>query len=139
MPHFIIEYSANLEQELDLAAFCDLVRRAAIDTGIFPVGGIRVRAHRCEFVSIADGTPDHAFIAVSLRLGAGRDLATRRQAGQSVFDAMANYLGAVFDARPLALSFDMRELDPDLSFKRNTIHERIAARAQPPGSRTDGE
>ena len=54
MPHFTIEYSANLDGRLDIAAVCEVVRKAAVETGIFPLGGIRVRAVRCEHYAIAD-------------------------------------------------------------------------------------
>ena len=62
MPHFTIEYSANLDGVVDMAALCEIVRRAAIQTGIFPPGGIRVRAVRCEHYAIADAKPDNAFL-----------------------------------------------------------------------------
>jgi 5-carboxymethyl-2-hydroxymuconate isomerase len=57
MPHFTIEYSANLDSRLDMAAVVEVVRKAAIEAGIFPLGGIRVRAIRCEHYAIAAGNP----------------------------------------------------------------------------------
>ena len=42
MPHFTIEYSANLEPLLDMGKVVEVVRKAAAETGIFPLGGIRV-------------------------------------------------------------------------------------------------
>ena len=57
MPHFTIEYSANLDSRLDMAEVVEVVRKAAIETGIFPLGGIRVRAIKCEHYAIADGNP----------------------------------------------------------------------------------
>ena len=48
MPHFTIEYSANLDGRIDMAEVVEVVRRAAAESGIFPLGGIRVRAIRCE-------------------------------------------------------------------------------------------
>jgi len=59
-----------------MSEICELVRKAAVDTGIFPLGGIRVRAIRCEHFAIADSTPHFGFLAMVLRLGEGRDLAT---------------------------------------------------------------
>ena len=47
MPHFTIEYSANLEPCVDMQAVVEVVRKTAVETGIFPLGGIRVRAIRC--------------------------------------------------------------------------------------------
>jgi len=134
MPHFTIEYSANLDGVVDMPALCETVRRAAIKTGIFPLGGIRVRTIRCTDYAIADAKPDNAFIDMVLRVGTGRDLETRRQAGETVFAAMADHLADVIAARPFALSFEIREVNPDLNWKKNTIHKRLAAAAKAEGS-----
>ena len=55
MPHFTIEYSANLDGRVDMGAVVELVRKEAVATGIFPLGGIRVRAVKCEHYAIANG------------------------------------------------------------------------------------
>src|SRR5438046_3998345 len=72
MPHFTIEYSANLEARVDMAEVVEIVRKAAVETGIFPLGGIRVRAIKCEHYAIADGREDLGFLDMVLRLGEGR-------------------------------------------------------------------
>ncbi len=125
MPHFTLEYSANLDALVDMGAVCEVVRKAAIETGIFPVGGTRVRAVRCEHYAIADGARDYGFIAMLLRLGEGRDLATRKKAGEHVFNALSRYLDPVFASSNFALSFDMQINDKDMSWKRNNIHEAL--------------
>ena len=129
MPHFTIEYSANLDKRLDMAAVVELVRKAAIETGIFPLGGIRVRALRCEHYAIADGNPQHGFLAMVLRLGEGRDLAARKKAGEHIFKALSAHLDPVFAASKFALSFDMQINDKDTSWKRNNIHEALKVEA----------
>ena len=90
MPHFTIEYSANLDARVDMAEVVELVRKAAVETGIFPLGGIRVRAIRCEHYAIADGRPQFGFLAMVLRLGEGRDLAARKKAGEHIFKALSS-------------------------------------------------
>ena len=92
MPHFTIEYSANLDARVDMAEIVELVRKAAVETGIFPLGGIRVRAVKCEHYAIADGNPQHGFLAMVLRLGEGRDLAARKKAGGHIFKALSGHL-----------------------------------------------
>jgi 5-carboxymethyl-2-hydroxymuconate isomerase len=129
MPHFSIEYSANLDARLDMTEICEIVRRAAVETGIFPVGGIRVRAIRCEDYAIADGRADYAFLAMLLRLGEGRDLAARQKAGAHVFQALLRHLDPVFSDSRLALSFDMQVNDAATSWKRNNIHDAMKAGA----------
>jgi 5-carboxymethyl-2-hydroxymuconate isomerase len=129
MPHFTIEYSANLDGRLDMSAVCEVVRKAAVETGIFPLGGIRVRAIKCEHYEIADGGKDLAFLDMVLRIGEGRDLATRKKAGEHVFQALSRHLDPVFASSKFALSFDMQINDKETSWKRNNIHDALKVEA----------
>ena len=129
MPHFTIEYSANLDARLNMAEVVEVVRKAAVETGIFPLGGIRVRALRCEHYAIADGNPQHGFLDMVLRLGEGRDLATRKTAGEHIFKVLSAYLDPVFKETKFALSFDMQINDKDTSWKRNNIHDALKVEA----------
>ena len=129
MPHFAIEYSANLDARVDMAEIVEVVRTAAVETGIFPLGGIRVRAVRCEHYAIADGNPQHGFLAMVLRLGEGRDLAARQKAGEQIFRALSVHLDPVFRGSKFALSFDMQINDKETSWKRNNIHEALKVEA----------
>ena len=129
MPHFTIEYSANLDARLDMGEVVEVVRKAAVETGIFPLGGIRVRAVRCEHYAIADGRGDYGFLDMVLRLGEGRDLPARKTAGEHIFRALSQHLDPVFSQSKFALSFDMQINDKDVSWKRNNIHEALKAEA----------
>ena len=129
MPHFTLEYSANLDDRVDMAEVVEIVRRAAVETGIFPLGGIRVRAVRCEHYAIADGRPEFGFLDMVLRLGEGRDLSARKKAGDHIFNTLSRYLDPVFANSKFAVSFDMQINDKETSWKRNNIHEALKAEA----------
>ena len=128
MPHFTVEYSANLDGRVDMGAVVELVRKEAVATGIFPLGGIRVRAIRCEHSAVADGSAHFGFLDMVLRLGEGRDLATRQKAGEHIFKVLSGHLDPVFAGSKFALSFDMQINDKDTSWKRNNIHEALKAK-----------
>jgi 5-carboxymethyl-2-hydroxymuconate isomerase len=130
MPHFTLEYSANLDQHVDMGGVVEVVRKAAVETGIFPLGGIRVRAIRCEHYAIADGGTQHGFLDMVLRLGEGRDLTTRKKAGEHIFRVLSDHLDPVFAASKFALSFDMQINDKETNWKRNNIHEQLTAEAK---------
>jgi 5-carboxymethyl-2-hydroxymuconate isomerase len=130
MPHFTIEYSANLELRIDIGAACEVVRQAAVETGMFPLGGIRVRAISCRHYAIADARPGLGFIDMVLRLGEGRDLAARKQAGEHIFKALSDYLDPLFRDDKFALSFDMQINDKETSWKRNGIHDLLISEAR---------
>ena len=129
MPHFTLEYSANLDDRVDMGKVVEVVRKAAVETGIFPLGGIRVRAVRCEHYGIADGRPHFGFLDMVLRLGEGRDLATRKKAGEHIFRALSDLLDPVFAQGQFALSFDMQINDKETSWKRNNIHDALKVEA----------
>ena len=125
MPHFTIEYSANIEDEVDIGAFCEVIRAAAADIDTFPTAGIRVRAFRADHYAIADGHPDHAFIDMSIRLRAGRTQEVKEAATAQIFKAAETYLKPVMACRSLALSVEMREIDASLAPKTGTIRDHM--------------
>lgn len=127
MPHFTLEYSANLDARVDMGMVVEVVRKAAAETGMFPLGGIRVRAVRCEHYAIADGRPNLAFLAMVARIGEGRELAARQKAGEHVFQALSRHLDPVFAESSFALSFEIEINDKEMSWKRNNIHEVLKA------------
>ena len=125
MAHFSLEYSANLEDMVDMAALCDHLRRDAIATGIFPMPGIRVRAFRAAHVSIADGDPKHAFLDLSIRLRGGRSTADKQRATAEIFEALQGFMAPALARHSIALSLEMRDIDPDLSPKTGTIRDHL--------------
>ncbi len=125
MAHFIIDYSANLEDAIDWPVFCDLLRTEAIATGVFPTAGIRIRAFAATHVSIADGDPKHGYIDISIRLREGRDLETRKAATAAIFAAAESFLKPIMQTRSVALSMEMRDIDAALAPKTGTIRDHL--------------
>ena len=126
MPHVSVDYSANMEDRVDMAAFCGVLRRAAIETDVFPMAGIRVRALRADHVSIADGNAQHGYVDISVRLRAGRDLETRQAATTHIFAAAQTFLAPAMARHSIALSLEMRDIDPALSPKAGTIRDHLS-------------
>jgi 5-carboxymethyl-2-hydroxymuconate isomerase len=125
MPHFIVEYSANIETSVDMAQLCELIRATAATIDALPTPGIRVRAIKVDHYAIADGNPKHAYIDVSVRLRGGRAMDVRKEATQTLFDSVKTFLEPVMAERSLALSFEMRDIDPELSPKCGSIRQHL--------------
>jgi 5-carboxymethyl-2-hydroxymuconate isomerase len=128
MPHLIVEYSANLERDIDISHLVAALHAAALETGAFPIGGIRTRAARREAYAIADSHPDNGFIHVQARIGAGRSPEVRQKAAEHIFAALKSETARVFAERPLGLTFEIVEIDPVGSLKHNNLHEIVEAR-----------
>ena len=128
VPHLVVEYSANLEPSLDLDGLLDRLYAAAIESGMFPLGGIRIRAYKAEHYRIADCDPENAFVHVTAIVGAGRPLDRREQVSRELFETLCDALGPLAAKSPLAISFNMREFDALLNFKKNNLHEYVEKR-----------
>ncbi|QGW15599.1 MULTISPECIES: 5-carboxymethyl-2-hydroxymuconate Delta-isomerase [Leclercia] len=122
MPHFIAECTDNIRDQADLPGLFAKVNEALAATGIFPLGGIRSRAHWLDTWQMADGRHDYAFVHMTLKIGAGRSLESRQQVGEMLFTLIKDHFAELMAARYLALSFELDELHPTLNFKQNNVH-----------------
>ncbi len=129
MPHLILEYSANLEDKVDIRGLVRTVHEAALETGIFPEAGTRTRAAKRTEFEIADRHPDNGFVHLTLRIGMGRTVEVRQEAGGKIFSALTGFLDGAYQDGRLAISFEMIEINADTSWKQNNIHYAMAADA----------
>lgn len=126
MPHQIIEYSANLESRMDIQVLLDGMHTAAAETEGLPLGGLRTRAAKRDFYRIADQHPDNAFVHVILKLGHGRPPEVRRAFGEKLFPVLCGLLASVAASSPLAISFEIQEIHPELTWKKSNLREHMA-------------
>lgn len=128
MPHQIVEYSSNLDGVMDVRGLVDCLHAAALETGIFPVAGLRTRAVRRDVYRIADGHSDNAFVHVLLRIRFGRSLDDRQRAADRVSKALFDFLADLSATRPLALSLDIQDIDPHTNRKHNNLRGYLSER-----------
>jgi len=136
MPHVIIEYSANVGDQVDIVELVDVVHAAALATGIAPLDALRTRAVAREHYAIADRHPDNAFVAVTARFGAGRTADDKRRFVTALMDALDEHLGAA--RHTMMLSVEYQEIDPDFRENRNHLRAVMAARTDDDGDAHDG-
>jgi 5-carboxymethyl-2-hydroxymuconate isomerase len=128
MPHQIIEYSANLDTDMNIDELVAALHVTAAGIDALPIGGLRTRAQRRDHFRIADGHADNAFIGVILRIAAGRTLEVRQDAGERLFGTLCDFVAAIFDKRPLSLSYEVQEIAPDTRWKQSNIRDYLAKR-----------
>lgn len=128
MAHITIEYSANLADHHDIQALVDAVHEAATAHGLAPLAGLRTRAVARTHYRIADGDLDHAFVALAVRVGPGRDAAARRTFLEAILDAAEAHIAAAPGPLAVAWSAELTEFDADFRINRNEVRSRIAER-----------
>lgn len=127
MAHLIVECSDKVAQGIALEGLCDHLHGAMVASGIFPLEGIRVRAYVPLAVAIADRHGDNGFVALTLIVGHGRTREQLAAAGEIIFAAARDYFPAWLAGGHFALSLELREIDPVLTWKDNTIRPRLRA------------
>ena len=125
MPHVTIEYSANLGPSVDMNDICRVVHAQMMQSGLFELGAVRVRAVKADAFAIADQLPENAFVDVSIRIGEGRSPAERKNLGDAVFACLSAALAGQLSTTSFALSLEIREISSDLSWKKNSMHARL--------------
>ena len=126
MPHLIVEYSANIEDQIALDALLDKLHTCALGTGVFPLGGMRVRAHRDGALSHRGQGDGERFRA---RDGADRPRPPARRAAarrrSSCSRRSRSTSTSLYAKSPLAISLNIQEFHPVLNFKKNNLHEHV--------------
>ncbi len=125
MPHLTIEHSANLAPEAEMQRFCEVLHRTLLESGLFELGAVRVRAFPAVTCVIADRLPDNAFADLRLRIGQGRSEIERRALGQRLMAAAEQFFAARLAGPHFALSLSIEEIDGRFSWKTNSIHSRL--------------
>jgi len=124
MAHFVLEYSDNITtQDLALQRLFANLHQAAVDTGLFPLKGIRSRGYACHDYRMADGNTEHMFVHLEVKLGAGRSLEERERAATAFFAVLTEHFAGSFEQRGVAMSFEMKELEPVLKYNKNNIQD----------------
>ena len=126
MPHFILEHSGNLTNgSLDLDVLFERLVDKAVGTGIFPLAGIRCRAHNCEHFRVADGTVSFGFVHLHVRIGSGRSEEQKSSAAKILFGVLTDHLSELYESQGLAISFELTEL-PVHKFNKNNLRDYLA-------------
>ncbi|UGQ45772.1 5-carboxymethyl-2-hydroxymuconate Delta-isomerase [Massilia endophytica] len=118
MPHLKIEYTANLDQHLDMQALCVVLARTLTqfqdDEGVsvFPLTGTRVLAYPAPYYAVADGAPDRAFLYLTLRITAGRDPKLLERISKALLAQADGQLGRVKSLRSIRATLHIDEGHP---------------------------
>ena len=127
MPHAWIEYSVNLEDTPELQGLGKCLYDAMLETGIFPVAGVRIRIQPVANCLVGDLTPANAFIHIALRIGEGRTGATIKAATDAIFEQVSLHLKPLADRHPLAVAMELGEIDNRYSYKMNNLRDHMRA------------
>jgi 5-carboxymethyl-2-hydroxymuconate isomerase len=119
MPHLILEYSDNIE--VDVQPLLARLHEEVVATGAINLKGIKSRAIKHTQYRIADGDPDYAFVHVGLLIREGRPLEVQKDATQRVMNVLKETFGYHFEKRKLSLTVDLKEMRDGIALTEHNI------------------
>ena len=122
MPHLTLEYTANLE--FDIQLLLTRLHEELVATGAVNLKGIKSRAICNTDYRIADGDPNYAFVHVNLLIREGRPLEIQKEAAQRVMEVLKTTFGQRFESGHLSLSVDIKEMREGIALTYHNISDR---------------
>ena len=128
MPHLVIYYTPQIEAQTDMSALCRrladtmLTVRDEAGKAVFPVGGVRVLAYPAAHHATTDGSGDHAFCYLNLRMGRGRSAAVHQQAGDALVAEARAHFEPLLATRAIGLTLQIDEGPEVFDGKFGNLH-----------------
>lgn len=119
MPHLTLEYSDNLE--IDIQPLFVQLHDELVATGAINMKGLKSRAIRQTEYRIADGHKSYAFVHLNILLREGRPLKTQQEIVRRAMAVLKDTFGYRFDEGYLSLSVDIKEMAADLALTNHNI------------------
>ncbi len=145
MPHLVILYTGQLDQEVNMTSLCRQLADAMLtvkdESGkqVFPTGGTRVLAYPATHYAVADGgaagiaagaaagvaaggNGDYAFAYLNLRMGRGRTEATQKLAGEALLAVTKTFFAPLMATKHMGVTLQIDVGQEVFDAKHSTLH-----------------
>ena len=120
MPHFVLEYSDNIIDEINVDLFFQELHEVLVNVGSFPMSAIKSRAIKHSMFRVADGNDKNVFIHLSLAILAGKDSDFLQEISSKLFEVLKYSFSKTIQEVPHSVTFEIRELNNALYLKTST-------------------
>jgi 5-carboxymethyl-2-hydroxymuconate isomerase len=117
MPHLVLEYTANVPDAPDFDLVLRRLHGVMTTVGPFDLANVKSRAVRREVFRVADGSPDRAFVHLTVAVLAGREAPVLRATGDALLAVLCNCFPRARAERRCDVTVELREMVPGLYFK----------------------
>ncbi len=116
MPHCILEYSQNLEQEVPPVDMLEAIKEACITSNLFSVEDIKLRS--VPYKSFMTAGQEDAFIHVMLRVLSGRTPEQKKHLSHLILEALIK-----FSLKDVSFSVEVCDMDRDTYAKKVVLSQ----------------
>jgi 5-carboxymethyl-2-hydroxymuconate isomerase len=121
MPHFTLEYSENILEQVDTREVFKGLHALLIENGPFNLSDIKSRAIMYREFYVADGKTSNAFVHLSLAIFKGRNLKIRQVVGKMLLEFLQNEFARSYQKLNCSITVEIREVDTDTYFKISNL------------------
>jgi 5-carboxymethyl-2-hydroxymuconate isomerase len=113
----MLEYTANIKQEIDLADLLVQLHLVLVDVGGIPLGNCKSRAIRLDDFHIAGGEARHAFVHLTIRFLEGRSTELKQQIGRQSLGILEKSFAPSFTEFDLQITVEIKDIERATYFK----------------------
>ena len=145
MPHLVILYTPQLDDETDMSDLCNdlastmLAAKDEDQKPLFPPGGIRVLAYPAKHHAVGDGgvagrkaklhennpnggSGDYAFVYLNVRMAKGRGAVAQQHAGEALITTTKRHFEKLFVQRHIGITLQIDEGQEVFDAKHSNLH-----------------
>jgi len=121
MPHFILEYSNNILEEIKPHDVFQNLHQILVENGPFNLCDIKSRAVKHQDFYVSDGHESNAFVHLTLSIFKGRALDVRQAIGEMLLEFLKNQFARSYRELRCSITVDIKEINTDTYFKISTL------------------
>jgi len=106
MPHCIIEYTRNVEDQIKISKLVEVAYEGVVSSGIFNPKAIKVRAIPFEFYK--SGLERSDYIHVKLRILSGRTIEQKKEISDYMIECIKPHIGQTKSLTLEVIDMDIR-------------------------------
>lgn len=117
MPHLRLEYTGNIEQEVDFDHLLASLHSILASVAGVSVDNCKSRAIRLDAYRAGSGGEDQAFVHLSVRMFEGRPLEVRQEVGRQALGALETAYAPSLASLDLQITVEVAEIERATYFK----------------------
>ena len=121
MPHFILEYSDNILEDVQPEDVFQKLHELIVENGPFELSAIKSRAIVHTDFYVADGNKSNAFVHLTLSIFKGRDLSVRQTVGNLLLELLKKEFARSCQQLHCSITVEIKEIDTDTYFKESNL------------------
>ena len=108
MPHFILEYSDNILEEIKPKDLFQKLHRILVENGPFKLSDIKSRSIEHKDFYISDGNESNAFVHLTLSIFKGRNLSVRQTVGKMLLEFLKKEFARSYKQLRCSITVEIR-------------------------------